>query len=118
MNPRKPFKRQGFAFLILVFMLLVIVMGCVQMMIRQEVSQQTSSRQKQRTQILKSAIEIGVQLDLKTGESVTLPISNDADANDSEQKVSLSFDESAGNWVATWLKDDREIDSLIQKKMK
>jgi hypothetical protein len=82
-------------------------------MIQQEVSQQRSDRQKYRTQILKSAIDIGMELGLKPGESVTLPVDEK-----SQQVVRMSLDESAENWVATWLKDNRELDSLIQKKTK
>lgn len=103
--------RRGFAFLMLVFMLLVIVMGCVQMMIQQEVSDRRSIRHNHRAEILSSAIEVAVELD--SVQAVTLPISDDP-----EQKVVVSFDETAESWVATWLKDNNKIDSVTRKKTK
>ena len=122
MSVRKPGSRRGIAFLMLVFMLLVIVMGSVKLMIGQQISDQRLSRQQQRVEVLNSAIDfvsgIGFQPveEQSQAESLShfvLPISDEP-----LQQVSVMRDAQAESWVATWLKEDVEIESITRKDKK
>ena len=102
-------QRKGTAFLMIVFMLLVIVVGCVELMIKQEVSDRRSLRQVRRANIMQSAIESVSQLNPK--QEIILPISS-APSEQPSEEISLRFATETSSWTATWMREGKVFDSL------
>ena len=98
-------QRQGIAFLMVIFLLLIIVAASVQLMIRQEIRDRHAIEKMRRVKIMESAIESVKHLPLN--ESIRLPLDNER-----KESMVIRFDEATSKWNALWIRSGVTLDSL------
>ena len=106
-------RRKGAAFLLLVFLVLLVVLGATQTMVRSEMTTRRGELGRQRLRSMVIAIDAAQNLSGESANPVRLPI--DPAAN---EFIEVTVDQDASSVVARWLRGDQLIDEMKQNLVK
>ena len=106
-------RRKGAAFLLLVFLVLLVVLGATQTMVRSEMTTRRGELGRQRLRSMVIAIDAAQNLSGESTDPVRLPI--DPAAN---EFIEVTVNQDASSVVARWLRGDQLIDEMKQNLVK
>jgi hypothetical protein len=106
-------RRTGAAFLLLVFLVLLVVLGATQTMVRSEMTTRRGELGRQRLRSMLIAIDAAQNLSGESTDPVRLPI--DPAAN---EFIEVTVNQDASSVVARWLRGDQLIDEMKQNLVK
>ena len=102
-------KRSGAAFLLLVMMVLLVIVGATQVLVRGEVTTRRSETSRLRVQSMAAAIEATQQLVGDLADPISLPL----DPSRGEF-IEVTINEEESEIIARWIKNDQVIDQMRQ----
>jgi hypothetical protein len=101
--------RSGAAFLLFVVMVVLVVVGATQTMVRSEWTARRGEAGRMRVRSMAAAIDAVVQDSVVAAEPIVLPV--DESRNES---IEISMDHQHGYIIARWMKGDQVIDQMRQ----
>lgn len=101
--------RKGAAFLILVILVLLVVVGATQGLLRGELTTRRSEVDRLRARSMTAAIEAAEQAMMKSVDPIRLPMDESSD-----EYVELSINKDKSQITARWVKRDQVIDEMRQ----
>ena len=102
--------RNGAAFLLLIFLVLLVVLGATQTMVRSEMTTRRNEQGRLRIRSMVTAIDAAQNMAGESIASVRLPIEP---ASNEFIEVTINQDDS--RVVARWLRGDQVIDEMTQQ---
>ncbi len=105
--------RTGAAFLLLIFLVLLVVLGAAQTMVRSEMANRRGEVGRQRVRSMVMAIHAVQDLSGESSDALRLPI--DPAAN---EFIEVTVNRDASSVVARWLRGDQLIDEMKQNLVK
>lgn len=101
--------RKGAAFLILVILVLLVVVGATQGLLRGELTTRRSEVDRLRARSMTAAIEAAEQAMMKSVDPIRLPVDESWD-----EYLELSINKDKSQITARWVKRDQVIDEMRQ----
>lgn len=105
-----PETRKGAAFLILVILVLLVLVGATRALVRSEVSSRRSEADQTRVRSMRTAIDAGLQATRDSTGPIRLPLGEKP-----PEYIELTIDKSASRITARWFKGDQMIDRMTQE---
>ena len=105
--------RTGAAFLLLIFLVLLVVLGAVQTMVRSEMTARRGETGRQRVRSMVMAIDAAQDLGRESTDAVRLPIDTAA-----KEFIEVTVSQDGSSVVARWLRGDQLIDQMKQNLVK
>jgi hypothetical protein len=106
----KPVARSGAAFLILIVLVLLVVVGATQTLVRSEVTARRSEVERMRVRTMRAAINAATQAAIDSEAPVRLPL-----LDVPSESIEVSVNEDQSTVTARWLKGEQVIDQMKQK---
>ena len=105
--------RTGAAFLLLIFLVLLVVLGAAQTMVRSEMTTRRGEVGRQRVRSMVMAIDAAQDLGGESTDALRLPIDPAA-----KEFIEVTINRDASSVVARWLRGDQLIDEMKQNLVK
>jgi hypothetical protein len=102
--------RKGAAFLLLIFLVLLVVLGATQTMVRSEMTTRRSEQGRLRIRSMVTAIDAAQNMTGESTDSVRLPIESAAN-----EFIEVTVYKNDSRVVARWLRGNQVIDEMTQK---
>ena len=102
--------RTGAAFLLLIFLILLVVLGATQTMVRSEMSNRHHERGRLRVRSMQSAMDAATNIDGKRPDSIRLPVAPEAN-----EFIEVTVNQDESSVRAQWWRGDRVLDQMTQK---
>ena len=105
--------RTGAAFLLLIFLVLLVVLGAAQTMVRSEMTARRGETGRQRVRSMVMAIDAAQDLGRESTDALRLPIDTAA-----KEFIEVTVSQDGSSVVARWLRGDQLIDQMKQNLVK
>ncbi len=102
--------RTGAAFLLLIFLVLLVVLGATQTMVRSEMTTRRSEQGRLRIRSMVTAIDAAQKMSGESTDAVRLPIEPATN-----EFIEVTIHKNDSRVVARWLRGDQVIDEMTQK---
>ena len=102
--------RTGAAFLLLIFLMLLVVLGATQTMVRSEMSNRRNEQGRLRLRSMQTAIDTAVKMKGERPDSIRLPI-----AQESNEFIEVQLNQDESSVIAQWRRGDQVLDQMTQK---
>ena len=102
--------RNGAAFLLLIFLVLLVVLGATQTMVRSEMTTRRNEQGRLRIRSMVTAIDAAQNMAGESTDSVRLPIEPAAN-----EFIEVTINQDESRVVARWLRGDQVIDEMTQQ---
>ena len=110
MRSRRTRVRSGAAFLILVVLVLLVVIGSTQTLVRSELTARRSEVDRIRVRSMLSAIDAAQKLDADPAQVVRFPLDDAGKAY-----IETSINEAQSHLIARWVEGDTVVDEVRRK---